>query len=553
MRDSQKMAVIGGVAAAVVGLTGFGVYALVGGDGEETTETQGKVSSEDGKAPESVETGPPSVAEVRDTAKAFLGDWSGGRLNKAAQRTDDASAAGKALSQLTSKARFDSVALTPRTAQGAKVPFRVTAQLAYKDQRSSFHYESELEVVRNTETGEAVVAWKPSVLHPKLKKGQELRTDASGAPPIKAVDRNGKPLTKQQHPTLGNILDDLRQRYGDKTDGTPGVETRIVDAKKGSQGDTKGRPLAVLSKGTPGTLKTTIDLGAQSAAEAAVEGKPKASVVAVQPSTGEILAVADSPAEGFDSSVRGSLAPGSTMKVVTSTMLLEKGLTAPGKPHPCPKYSKYGGFKFQNLDKFKIDGGTFAQSFARSCNTAFITQAKKLKDDDLTKTAKDIFGLGLDWKVGTGTFDGGVPVQTDAQMAASLIGQGAVRMNPLTMASVSATVESGNFKQPVLVAPSLDDRTLAKAPRTMKPQTAKDIRSLMQLTATSGTAAEALSGLGGDIGGKTGSAEVDGQKKPNAWFTAFRGDLAAAAVVPASGHGGDNAGPVVRKVLESAG
>ena len=53
----------------------------------------------------------------------------------------------------------------------------------------------------------------------------------------------------------------------------------------------------------------------------------------------------------------------------------------------------------------------------------------------------------------------------------------------------------------------------------------------MQLTAASGTAAEAMAGLSGDVGAKTGSAEVDGQKKPNAWFTAYRGDLAAAAVV----------------------
>lgn len=71
----------------------------------------------------------------------------------------------------------------------------------------------------------------------------------------------------------------------------------------------------------------------------------------------------------------------------------------------------------------------------------------------------------------------------------------------------------------------------------------------MKLTATSGTAAEAMAGVSGDIGAKTGSAEVDNQKKPNAWFSAYRDDVAAAAVVPASGHGGSNAGPVVRAIL----
>lgn len=83
----------------------------------------------------------------------------------------------------------------------------------------------------------------------------------------------------------------------------------------------------------------------------------------------------------------------------------------------------------------------------------------------------------------------------------------------------------------------------------MKPSTLSGLKSLMKLTATSGTAAEAMAGVSGDIGAKTGSAEVDNQKKPNAWFSAYRDDVAAAAVVPASGHGGSNAGPLVRAIL----
>ncbi|GAA2060325.1 penicillin-binding transpeptidase domain-containing protein [Streptomyces albiaxialis] len=551
MRDSQKMAVIGGVAAAVVGLTGVGVYALVGSDGGEGEEkTKGSVAApDDGKGPDGeIKKGPPSSAEIRTTAKDFLAAWASGDIKKAARLTDDRAQAAKELKGLRTQGRFAKVLTSPRSAQGPKVPYAVTAQISYKGKKAKLDYGSSLEVVRDKKTGRAVVDWKPSVLHPKLKDGQSVKTDESGTPPIKAVDRSGAALSKADHPTLGAVLDDLGRRYGDKTDGSSGVQTRIVDAKGKNQGT-----LRQLSKPTPGELKTTLDKKAQTAAENAVKGKSKASVVAVKPSTGEILAVANSPATGFNSALRGSLAPGSTMKVVTSAMLLDKGLASPGKAHPCPKYETYGGWKFQNLDKFEIKNGTFAQSFARSCNTAFISQAKKLKDDDLTKEARDVFGIGLDWKTGTGTFDGSVPVQSDAQMASSLIGQGGVRMNPLTMASVAATVQNGSFKQPVIVPASLDKRSLAKAARSMKPGVAKDLKSLMKLTAKSGTAAKALNGLSGDVGGKTGSAEVDGQKKPNAWFTAFRGDVASAAVVPASGHGGDNAGPVVRKVLEAAG
>ncbi|EPD90615.1 hypothetical protein HMPREF1486_05792 [Streptomyces sp. HPH0547] len=545
MRDTQKMAVIGGVAAAVVGLTGVGVYALVGndGDGEGGTST---VAADDGK-PRAIKTGPLSAKEVRTAAKEFLGAWADGDTKKAAGLTDEPGKAAKALAGYRGKAHVSRVATTPKAADGEKVPFAVTARIAYGTKKTSYSYDSALKVVRNRETGKPVVDWKPAVLHPQLKDGLTLRTDEKGAPPITATDRDGKVLEASAHPTLADVITDIGRRYGDKTDGSPGVQLRIADAK----GKTKVL-LRQLTKPTPGKLRTTLDTKAQNAAEAAVQGKRSASVVAVKPSTGEILAVANSPAKGFDVALRGSLAPGSTMKVVTSAMLLDKGITAPGKQHPCPKYAAYGGFKFQNLDKFDIKGGTFAQSFARSCNTAFITQASKINDDDLTKEAREVFGIGLDWQTGTGTFDGSVPVQSNAQMAASLIGQGAVRMNPLTMASVSATVQNGTFRQPVIVPQSLDDRTLAKAPRPLKPSVQKDLKALMKLTATNGTAATAMSGMSGDIGGKTGSAEVDGQKKPNAWFTAYSGDVAAAAVVPAAGHGGTNAGPVVRKVLDAA-
>ncbi|WP_314174639.1 penicillin-binding transpeptidase domain-containing protein [Streptomyces winkii] len=541
------MALIGGAAAVVVGATGFGVYALVGGDGK--AGGNGSVAaSADGKGEAKVDKSPPSAAEVRTTAKRFLTAWSSGDAKKAAALTDDKAEAARALKGFQDDAHVTKVKLTPDTASGRQVPFGVTAQVSYMQQSSTWSYPSSLEVVRDEKTGDPVVEWKPSVLNPKLKKGQAIKTGKAGTPPIKAVDRKGATLSKEEHPMLGSILDDLRRRYGDKTDGTPGVETRIVDAK----GQDTGTTLRTLSKGKPGTLKTTLDKDMQVAAEQSVKGKPKASAVAVQPSTGEVRAVANSPADGYNNAFRGSLAPGSTMKVISSAMLLDKGLASPDKPHPCPKYVEYGGWKFHNDDKFEIKNGTFAQSFARSCNTAFISQAKELKDDDLSKEARDVFGIGANWQVGTGTFDGSVPVQSDAQMASSLIGQGGVRMNPLNMASVAATVQSGTFKQPVIVSPDLDDRTIAKAGRSMKPQVHSDLKGLMKLTANSGTAAEPMAGLGGDVGAKTGSAEVDGQKKPNAWFTAYNGDMAAAAVVPASGHGNENAGPVVRKMLDAA-
>lgn len=549
MRDGQKVAVIGAVFTVMVGAAGFGAYTLIGDSGTSSDSGGRDVTVAEGSANAAIETGPPSAEEVRTTAEEFLDAWQAGKIEEAAALTDDESGAAEALTGFRKDARVTQARFERGAPKDAEVPFTVRARVEYdEEQLADWSYESELTVVRDTRTGRAVVDWEPSVLHPALKEGQTLETAEADAPPVKALDRNGTELTAEEHPELAGILADLRKRYGDKTDGKPGVEARIVDAK-----GKEVKTLKEFSEGTPGELRTTLDATVQRAAVQAVSGKSKASVVALKVSTGEILAVANTPAGGFDTALKGSLAPGSTFKIVTASMLAEKGLASASAQHPCPKYFTHGGWRFQNLDKFEIKGGTFAQSFAASCNTAFISQAGKLKDDDLTRQARDVFGIGLNWQVGTATFDGSVPVQSDAQMAASLIGQGGVRANPLIMASVSATVKSGVFKQPYIVSPDVDGRSLARAPRTLPAPISQELRDLMRLTATSGTAAEAMAGTTGDFGAKTGSAEVDGQEKPNAWFTGYRNDMAAAAVVPASGHGGKNAGPIVRAVLNSAG
>ncbi|MFI8996100.1 penicillin-binding transpeptidase domain-containing protein [Streptomyces sp. NPDC053542] len=548
MRREVRYGLIGGAIALIAG--GVGGYTLMGSSDEapqqEVTAADGK--SADGGA--TVKTGPLSAKEVKTAATGFLNAWQSGQVAEAAKLTDDTKAAGTALTGVAKQAHISQLKLTPGTRKGDEVPYQVSGQISYQGKSASVSYATSLTVERDKATGKPVVDWRPTIVHPGLGEGDTLRTGESEAPPIKAVDRNGTAITKDSNPELAGILDSLRDRYGDKAGGTPGVEFFIQRAKSGDKATQKpDQTLKVLSKGTPGTLKTTLDAKIQAAAQKAVAGKSKASAVAVKPSTGEILAIANAPTKGFNVATQGSLAPGSTMKVVTSSMLIDKGMTSPNKKHPCPKYVTYGGWKFQNLNKSEIKDGTFAQSFAASCNNAFISQAEKLKDDDLTKQARDVFGLGQTWNTGIPSFDGNVPVQSDAQMAASLIGQGGVRMNPLNVASIAATVQSGSFHQPYIVSPDVDHRSLAKASRNMKPATASAMKYLMKLTATSGTGAKAMSGLSGDIGAKTGSAEVDNQKKPNAWFTAYNGDLAASAVVPASGHGGDNAGPVVRAIL----
>ncbi|GHD14716.1 penicillin-binding protein [Streptomyces violarus] len=537
---------IGGVIAVVVGGAGFGAYALYGGG---AAADDGSRAASDQKP--KVKTGPLSATEVTTTARAFLTAWQSGKVPQAAAATDEAAAATALLTGYTKDARVKDVTLTPGKPTGDKVPFSVKGTVAYKNTEKPLAYESRLTVVRRTSDGKPLVDWHSAVVHPDLKDGDKLVTGEAGTPPVKALDRDGGELTKQKYASLGPVLDGLREKYGKEAGGKAGIELRVVRGKSAKSDDLSDKTLLELSQGTPGTVKTTLDPALQTAAEKQVAKKAKSSVAVMRASTGEILAAANA-SPGFNTAFQGSLAPGSTMKVITASLLLDKGLASADKKHPCPKYFTYGHWKFQNDKKFEIKDGTFKASFARSCNTAFISQAPKLKDDDLTQQAQQVFGLGMNnWAIGVPTFDGAVPVQSAAQMGASLIGQGGVRMNPLNMASVSATVKAGTFHQPYLVSPDVDGRKLAKASRTMPAGTLSQLRELMSYTASYGTAAEAMSGVSGDVGAKTGSAEVDGQKKPNGWFTAYRGDLAAAGVVQQGGHGGETAGPIVAALLKA--
>ncbi|MFF6781548.1 penicillin-binding transpeptidase domain-containing protein [Streptomyces sp. NPDC012510] len=564
---SRRHLVLVGSAVAALGGGAFAVYTVFGGG----------AAAEDGSSDaKAVKSGPLSAGEVRTTATAFLTAWQKGTVTEAAAATDDSAAARTALTGFTKDAHIKDVTLTRGKRTGDKVAFSVKGTVSYKGTDKPLTYASALTVVRAEKDGEPVVDWQPSVVHPELHEGDRLVTGEAGTPPVKALDRDGGELTTEKYPSLGAVLDGLREKYGKKAGGKAGVELRILradPAKDGNSGEEKSgtdgkdgksgsaetseqeekaadKTLLELSEGTPGELKTTLSPSLQAAAEAQVKATKRASVVVMRPSTGEILAAANSGA--FNVAFQGSLAPGSTMKIVSSALLIDKGLASAEKVHPCPKFSSYGGWKFQNDDKFEIKNGTFKASFARSCNTAFISQAKKLDDASLTREAQQVFGLGMNnWAIGVPSFDGAVPVQSAAPMAASLIGQGGVRMNPLNMASVVSTAKTGVFKQPYLVAPSVDGRTLATASRPMSETARSQLRELLRYTAAAGTAAEAMSGLGPDYGAKTGSAEVDGQKEPNGWFTAWKGDLASAGVVQQGGHGSESAGPIVAALLKA--
>jgi cell division protein FtsI/penicillin-binding protein 2 len=357
-------------------------------------------------------------------------------------------------------------------------------------------------------------------------------------------------LSKEKYPSLGPILDQLREKYGDTAGGTPGVELAVRSADENA-GD---KTLLTLTEGEPGNLQTTLSAGAQAAAEKAVKEHSESSVVAVKPSTGEVLAVANYGFGEFNAAFLGKLAPGSTMKIISAATLIDNGVTTANGPAPCPDDATWQSQTFKNIkDMTPNDNATLSESFARSCNTAFVKYADEVKVDSLTKEAQERFGLGRDnWKTGIASFDGSVPASGGPDTAANMLGQGEVQMSPLNMASVTATAMTGTFRQPVIVPQSLDDRELATA-RGLSADTVAQLRQMMNRTAVSGTAAEAMAKAGGgSIGAKTGSAEVDGQETSNSWFTGYRDDIAAAAMTQEGGRGGDAAGPIVAAVLRAS-
>ncbi|MEV3990349.1 penicillin-binding transpeptidase domain-containing protein [Streptomyces sp. NPDC049837] len=544
MRSGVKVAVVGGVFTVVASGVGYGAYNLWNGITGGATGTTTSAA-----APRKAGSGPVTAEEVEQTAKDFLAAWAAGDAAAAGELTNHADTAGPAVQNFRDVAHVSKAVITPGAPVGPKVPFTVDATVTYEGKSKRLTYASELTVVRGLTTGKPLVDWEPSVIHPKLTDRTTLRTGQASHPPVKAVDRNGVELTPEKYPSLKPVLDELRQKYGADAGGTPGIETWI-DSDTDSAPD---QTLLTLTQGKPGRLETTLDADVQAAAERAVKQYGESSVVAIKPSTGEIRAVANNRKDAFNAAFEGKQAPGSTMKIVTAALLLEKGLAGKDRPAECPKNVLYQGRTFHNLDHFALPGGaTFNESFKRSCNTAFIKLIDDVGDDAaLGKEARDVFGIGLEWQTGVRTWDGSVPEERGGEAAAQYIGQGTIQMNVLNVASITATAKNGSFKQPVIVARDLDHRQIATAARPLEGSAARQLRDMMRATATSGTGAAAMAGVGGDKGAKTGSAEVGGQSTSNSWFAGFADDLAAAAVVQSGGHGGDAAGPLVAAVLNA--
>jgi hypothetical protein len=322
------------------------------------------------------------------------------------------------------------------------------------------------------------------------------------------------------------VLPAVRTEVAPRLDGVAGWSVVVADGA--------GEAVRTLTETPPRpgtTVATGLDRRLQTAAEDAVEPVgQQAVIVAVAPSTGEILAVAQNgPADAEGAlALTGRYPPGSTFKIVTAAAAIaEDGLT-PDSPVACPGRTVIGGRPVPNADGFDLGTVPLRTAFARSCNTTFAQVGAELAPGALPAEALR-FGLGADYRVpGIVTVTGSVPVAPDlVQRAENGFGQGQVLATPLGMALVAATVAHGGPVVPQLIAGSPTEEIVA--PAAPDPAVLAAVRPMMRAVVTEGTAT-ALAGLG-EVYGKTGTAEFTNDGRAHGWFVGYRGDVAFAVLV----------------------
>jgi len=338
----------------------------------------------------------------------------------------------------------------------------------------------------------------------------------------------------------------LQAAFEDQLAGTPARAVVIRNSEDEAVETLEG---TAAEDGEP--LETTLDLKVQDAAEKALgEVEGKAGLVAIEPSTGDLLAVANRPTDdGFNRAMAGQYPPGSTFKVVTTTALLDAGLD-PEETVDCPATIEAGGREFVNFEGSAAGAVPFSTDFAQSCNTAFVSLADRLEPDSLRETARTYFGFGANYDLAGDAFSGKVPESRDeTEQAAAMIGQARILASPLAMAGVAAAVQDGAWRQPRLVADDPSDEA-----EPLPADDAETLRTLMRSVITSGTGTALASVLGEPIG-KSGTAEYGSGDPPptHAWFVAAREDVAVAVIVEDGTSGGEVAAPIVADFLTRLG
>jgi penicillin-binding protein 2 len=387
----------------------------------------------------------------------------------------------------------------------------------------------------------------------------------------------------------------LRGRVGEKLIETDalGLEKRTVRVNKPDAGD---------------DLYLTVDLRLQKLAEELL-GDEAGAIVALDPTSGEVLALASRPT--FDPNVlsreltpkqwdeivqdsghpltnratQGQYPPGSTFKIVMATAALETQTVTPFTQIPCSGGYVYGRRVYKDWKAGGHGAMDVNDALVDSCDVFFYTVGQKMGIDTIASYAER-FGLGREtglelpserlgivpsasWKE-SAKGEEWLPGET---ISAS-IGQGYLTVTPIQMARLIATVANeGEWYRPRLVKAVMERASgrLVELPAVpggrlkVKKDTLAIVREALEGVVTRGTAQRAKSELV-SIAGKTGTAQIAALRtgpeentpkylRDHAWFVSYaptdRPRIAVAVLVEHMGHGGSAAAPLAKQMIEA--
>jgi peptidoglycan glycosyltransferase len=415
----------------------------------------------------------------------------------------------------------------------------------------------------------------------------------------------GQTLYFRRYPT-GPLLA-IVVGYSTQTRNRTGIEQSYNDFLTGSNAnlDTVFRSTVDKLKGstiTGNNIVLTIRPGLQALAHRLLQGKCGA-VVALEPATGRVLAMATNPTfnpnlieKHFKQATRtnlpcgaallnratvGKYQPGSTFKMITASAALDTGRFTPDSPFDDPGYCIEYGKKVRNAGNPEAPE-TFghvnlATGFEHSINSVFCNVGKTLGAGTVLKYA-DRYGfytvppleLPENERVASGLYDHGrlfVPDNPDTQVDPGRLafGQERLQVTPLQMAMVGATIANHGVE----MKPHLIERIVSPGGHTVthfkperlgtpiKRRTADELTSMMELAVQGGTGTPAqIPGI--RVAGKTGTAETGRANVNTTWFVCFapadQPKIAIAVVVEnqVGGFGGTVAAPIAKQLMEAA-
>ncbi len=351
-----------------------------------------------------------------------------------------------------------------------------------------------------------------------------------------------------------------------------------------------------------GNVHTTLMPSAQKAAAEAL-GDKEGAAVAINPETGEILAMASSPS--YDPSAIAGMAeedqeawtslqkknnpaqpmlnralrqvypPGSTFKLVTAAAALENGMYSLDEKtdSPVPYHLPSSGNELPNWsDTIPCKDASIRDALKYSCNNVFAKISDELGNEKM-KEAAEKFGFNEEQFVPVRSAISSFPQMEPDQNAQAGIGQGSVTSTPLQMAMVtSAIANDGTMMQPYMVdklrAPNLDVIEQTKPEELGEPisaDTAQQLQEAMQTVVADGGTGTNAQIPGVTVGGKTGTAQhgVGNEADPYAWFVSYAQDengdspVAVAVVIESSDTtreeigGNALAAPVAKAVMQA--